>query len=492
MEAKVSNQLGLSFDDVLLIPNKSNVLPSQVQLTTKLGPLTLGIPLMSAAMDTVTESETAISIALMGGLGVLHKNMSAKSQAAEVKKVKRFQYAVIPNPITVREGESIRDLKAKVDETGVTGFPVVNEENVLVGMCTGRDIRYSTDDTLKVHQVMSQPVKSLKYGATPDQAKEFFMQNKIEKLPLLDSQGRLVGLMTSKDLRRAADHPRALRDNEGQLIVAAAIGVSEEELNERASLLVSEGVDCLVVDSSHGHSSGVLSAVKFLRKTHPDIIIVAGNIATAEAAKDLVEAGANIVKVGIGPGSICTTRIVSGVGYPQLSAVMDVADYVRANHPDVGVIADGGIRYSGDITKALAAGAHAVMLGSLLAGTDESPGETILYQGRSYKSYRGMGSVAAMKKGRGDRYFQGGIESEAKLVPEGVEARVPYRGQLSQVLFQLLGGLRSGMGLIGSETIDGLFDQAKFLQISPGGLNESHVHDVTITSEAPNYTGRRH
>ena len=492
MGAKISEQPSLSFDDVLLTPEKSSVLPSQVQLKTSLGPLTLGIPVLSAAMDTVTEADTAIALSLMGGLGVLHKNMSARSQASEVKKVKRFQYAVIPNPITVREGESIRDLKTKVEETGVTGFPVINEQGVLVGMCTGRDIRYCEDETLQVSQVMSAPVKSLAQGASPEDAKSFFMKNKIEKLPLLDEQGRLVGLMTSKDLRRAADHPSALRDQEGRLVVAAAIGVGSQDLNDRAEQLVAEGVDCLVVDSSHGHSEGGLKAVEFLRQRYPELILMGGNIATAQAAKDLIAAGVNIVKIGIGPGSICTTRMVSGVGFPQLSAIMDVAAYTRQHHPEVGIVADGGIRYSGDITKALAAGAHAVMLGSLLAGTDESPGETILYQGRSYKSYRGMGSLAAMKKGRGDRYFQGGIQSVSKLVPEGVEARVPYRGPLSQVIFQLLGGLRSGMGLVGAESIAHLYEKGRFIQISSGGLSESHVHDVTITAEAPNYSGRKH
>lgn len=476
-----------SFDDVLLEPGYSEVLPSDVNLGTKLGPLNLNIPIISAAMDTVTESKTAIALGLMGGLGVLHKNNSADGQARHVKRVKNFQNAVILNPITVRADQPIAEVLALIEETGVSGFPVLDENGVLTGMCTGRDLRYASAKQKKVSDVMSSPVKSLPHGASQDQAVEFFRKYKVEKLPLVDKKGKLKGLITSKDWRYQADHPYALRDERGSLLVAAAVGVLEGGL-ARAEALVREGVDALVVDSSHGHSKGVLTTVEMIKKKYPGVVIIAGNIATAQGALALAKAGADVVKVGIGPGSICTTRIVSGAGMPQLSAVMRVSDAIRAKYKNVGIISDGGIRYSGDITKALAAGADAVMLGSLLAGTDESPGETILYRGRSYKSYRGMGSLGAMKRGSSDRYFQEGAES-TKLVPEGVEARVPYRGKLKDVVHQLLGGIRSGMGLVGAADLKELRTKSNFTRISPGALKESHVHDVAITSEAPNYSG---
>ncbi len=479
----------LAFDDVLLEPCYSEVLPTQVSLQTQVGPLRFNIPLLSAAMDTVTESETAIALALLGGLGVLHKNMTPEQQASEVRRVKKFQHAVISDPITIRDTDSIAAVKRIIQETGVTGFPVLDLEGRLLGMCTERDIRYVQDDTLMTSQVMSSPARSLRAGASADEAREFFLKNKVEKLPLVDQNGRLVGLMTSRDLRKSQEHPDALRDERGSLRVAAAVGVMESsEQLERADLLVKAGVDCLVVDSAHGHSRGVLATLKKLRELYPKLILVGGNVATPQGAEALVQAGADIVKVGIGPGSICTTRIVSGIGVAQFTAVREVAQHLRKHFPKVGVIADGGLRYSGDVTKALAAGAHAVMAGSLFAGTDESPGEVVLYGGRSYKLYRGMGSLSAMRQGSRDRYGQAGVVDAKKLVPEGVEARVPYKGPLRQVVDQLMGGLKAGMGYVGAATLDELVAKARFRRITAGGLKESHVHDVSITAEAPNYS----
>lgn len=485
---KLDLELSLSFDDVLILPGYSTVLPTQCEVATRLGKLQLKIPLLSAAMDTVTESKTAIAMALMGGLGVLHKNASPEEQARMVRRVKKFQHAVIHSPLTVRAAQTIGEVQQLIEETGVTGFPVVDDSGVLVGMCTGRDIRYVTDSTARVADIMSSPPRSLPIGATRSQAEAFFRDYKLEKLPLIDRDGRLGGLITSRDWRQAVSHPSALRDRNGSLAVAAAIGVGDEGL-ERAAAQVEAGVDCLVVDSAHGHSEGVLSTLRKLRERYPDLELCGGNIATAEGALALCDAGASIIKVGMGPGSICTTRVVSGVGVAQFSAVVEVTQAVRARYPHVSIIADGGIRYSGDVTKALAAGADAVMIGGLFAGTDESPGDIVLYQGRSYKSYRGMGSLAAMKKGSKDRYGQAGVEEVSKLVPEGVEARVPYRGPLVRVVEQLLGGLRAGMGYVGASTLPDLQARARFRRITPGGLRESHVHDVTITAESPNYSG---
>ena len=481
--------LALAFDDVLLEPGYSNVLPHEVKIDSQLGPIPLKIPVLSAAMDTVTESQTAIALALMGGVGVLHKNCTPEEQSGEVKRVKKFQHALIAQPVTVLSSQTIEDVKRVIRETGVTGFPVLDSKGVLVGMCTGRDIRYASDDSTRVSEIMSSPPKTLRLGATREATVEFFKKYKVEKLPLVDEAGHLKGLITSKDLRQATDSPLALRDSEGALYAAGAVGAGPKEGIERAAALVAAGVDAIVVDSAHGHSEGVLSTVRELRKRHPKLCIIGGNVGTPAGALALVEAGADIVKIGIGPGSICTTRIVSGAGVPQLSAVLDIAQALRKNHPNIGIIADGGIRFSGDITKALAAGAHAVMMGSLFAGTDESPGETILYMGRSYKSYRGMGSLGAMRRGSKDRYFQGQIKENSKLVPEGVEARVPYRGSLSQVVHQLLGGLRSGMGYVGAGSLPDLYSKARFRRISTGALRESHVHGVNITAEAPNYSG---
>ncbi|MBU6375898.1 MAG: IMP dehydrogenase [Bdellovibrionales bacterium] len=479
--------LSLAFDDVLLEPGYSSVLPTEVSVATRVGPLTLSVPLLSAAMDTVTEADTAISLALLGGLGVLHKNMPAEDQAAEVRRVKRFQHAVIADPVAVQVTDSIERVRQVMQETGVSGFPVLDASGRLVGMCTQRDIRYISDLKLQVGQVMSAPALSLPVGASIAQAREFFLKNKVEKLPLVNPDGQLGGLITSRDLRMAQEHPLASRDEKGSLRVAAAVGVSDNE-DRRAELLVGAGADCLVIDSAHGHSAGVIQMISRLRKKYPKLPLIAGNVATASGAEALCTAGADIVKVGIGPGSICTTRIVSGIGVAQFTAVYEVARFIRSKFPQVGVIADGGIRYSGDVTKALAAGAHAVMMGSLFAGTDESPGERVLFGGRSYKLYRGMGSLGAMKQGSKDRYGQAGVKDSNKLVPEGVEARVPYKGPLKHVVEQMLGGLRAGMGYVGAADLQQLVEKARFRQITAGGLRESHVHDVAITAEAPNYS----
>lgn len=481
-------ELTLSFDDVLLLPGHSSVLPTDCKVDTRLGGLFLHMPILSAAMDTVTESQTAIAMALMGGMGVLHKNCPPEEQARMVRRVKKFQHAVISSPLSIHPDQTIAQVKQLIAETGVTGFPVVDAHGVLLGMCTGRDIRYVTDEKARVADIMSAPPHSLPLGATRAQAEAFFRRHKLEKLPLVDAEGRLGGLITSRDLREAQSHPSALRDAEGSLMVAAAVGVGQEGL-ERAAQQVAAGADCLCVDSAHGHSEGVLTTLKALRERYPTLPLIGGNIGTAEGALALVEAGASVVKVGMGPGSICTTRVISGVGVAQWSAVVEVAQTLRRTHPEIGIIADGGIRYSGDITKALGAGADAVMVGNLFAGTDESPGEIVLYQGRSYKSYRGMGSLAAMRKGARDRYGQQEVDEPSKLVPEGVEARVPYRGSLKQVVEQLIGGLRAGMGYVGACDLVELRKRARFRRITPGGLRESHVHDVTITAESPNYSG---
>ena len=489
LSRRLNSELSLSFDDVLLEPGFSETLPSEVNVSTRLGPLQLNIPVLSAAMDTVTESQTAIALALLGGMGVLHKNGTPEFQAGEVRRVKKFQHAVISNPVTVTQHETIATLFEIIAETGVTGFPVISDSGKLVGMCTGRDIRHVSDRSTRVVDVMSSPVHSLGVGATPDQATAFFRKYKVEKLPLIDSEGRLIGLITSRDLRQATDSPLAVRDQNGSLRVAAAVGVGPEQGLARAEVLVQAGVDALVVDSAHGHSAGVLGTLRDLRAKYKNLVLIGGNVATLAGAKALIEAGAQVVKIGIGPGSICTTRIVSGAGVPQLTAILNVAEQLRKEFPNIGIIADGGIRYSGDATKALGAGAHAIMLGSMFAGTDESPGETILYMGRSYKTYRGMGSLGAMKRGSSERYFQSTTREASKLVPEGVEARVPNRGSLAQVVHQLVGGIKSGMGYVGAKDMTELYAKACFRRISAGALRESHVHDVTITRESPNYSG---
>jgi len=479
----------LSFDDVLLVPQKSSCLPSDVQLKTHLGNLQLNMPLIAAAMDSVCEARLAVKMSLLGGLGVIHKNMSPVRQVNEVKKVKSFQNAIILNPVTVSPEDSVEDLYQKTHDTGITGFPVVDSQGKLVGMCTRRDIRYVDNMNLKIKEVMSTPVKFMQKDAKESEAKLFFKTHKIEKLPLVDESGRLSALMTSKDFKRVQKYPLAIRDQQGRLMSAAAVGVGEFEGLERTRLLVEAGLDVVVVDSAHGHSDGVIQTAKQIKQEFPDLKVVAGNIATKKATQALIEVGVDVVKIGIGPGSICTTRMVTGVGIPQFSAVLEVSDYVKEIKSEkVGVIADGGIKLSGDITKAIGAGADAVMIGSLLAGTDESPGDMILWQGRSYKAYRGMGSLGAMKEGSGGRYFQGKIKERRKFVPEGVEARVPYRGPLEQVIYQLCGGLRSGMGYVGAANIKELKEKAQFVKISNSALRESHVHDVAITAEAPNYS----
>ncbi|MEZ4814250.1 MAG: IMP dehydrogenase [Bdellovibrionota bacterium] len=475
----------LSFDDVLLRPGLSSVLPSDVSTGSQLGPFSLSIPLLSAAMDTVTESEMAIALSLRGGLGVVHKNLSIEDQVSEVKKVKNFQHAIIRNPLTVKPEDNLDDVKAIVSESGISGFPVIQADGKLVGILTERDFRYAPPKLKKVKDVMTSDVFSLKEGSSKEDSLEFFRKYKVEKLPLVDKKGILTGLITSKDWRKTESFPQAQRDTLGSLRVAAAIGAGDEGL-ARAKALIEAGADCLVLDSAHGHSQGILETLKKATKLG-DVSFIAGNVGTSEGAEALIKAGADIVKIGIGPGSICTTRIVSGVGVPQFSAVYEICSSLRKKYPKVGFVADGGIRYSGDMVKALAAGAHAVMLGSLLAGTSESPGEQILYRGRAYKKYRGMGSLPAMKKGSKDRYGQAGVEA-SKLVPEGVEARVAFKGSVNDVIYQLLGGLRSGMGYVGAKDLNELAEKARFVRITANGLRESHVHDVQITAEAPNYS----
>jgi IMP dehydrogenase len=484
--------LALTFDDVLLLPGYSEVLPSEVKLVTQLTrKLSLNIPLLSAAMDTVTESKTAIVLAQEGGLGVIHKNLSPKDQAFEVEKVKKSEWGMILDPITIAPQALIREALALMSTYKISGVPVAEKDaqgkKKLLGILTNRDLRFETNLDQRVDTRMTKmPLVTVPEGTTLEQAKKMFQEHRIEKLPVVDDQGFLKGLITIKDLKKQQAYPGANKDRLGRLMCGAAVGVGAESLS-RADLLVEAGVDVLFVDSAHGHSKGVLNAVSELKKRHgARVEIVGGNIATFEGAEALILAGADAVKVGIGPGSICTTRVIAGIGVPQLYAVSEAARAGRKH--GVPVIADGGIKYSGDITKALAAGASSVMIGSLFAGTDESPGETVLYQGRSYKTYRGMGSMGAMSQAQSskDRYFQSDIDEVGKLVPEGIEGRVPYRGSLGFNVHQLLGGLRAGMGYCGAATIESLTD-AKFIQITGAGLQESHPHDVVVTKEAPNY-----
>ena len=476
----------LTFDDVLLMPAESAVLPAEVDTTTRLtNSIPLNIPLISAAMDTVTESDMAISMAQAGGIGVIHRNMSVDSQAAEVYRVKRFESGLVLDPVTISPGSTIGELRAIKSQHGFSGFPVVDDSGTLVGIITNRDIRFVSDDSVKVSTMMTTDVVTVPEHVDPEVAKKLLHQHRIEKLIVVDDDGGCAGMMTVRDIQQSRDNPKSCKDSQGRLRVAAATGTGDKGV-ERALALYEAGADAVVVDTAHGHSHGVIDTVKEIRDQAADSAqIIAGNIATGAAAEMLIDAGADAVKVGIGPGSICTTRIVSGVGVPQLTAVMGVVETCIGN--DIPVVADGGIKYSGDIAKAIAAGADSVMAGSVLAGTDESPGETILYQGRSYKVYRGMGSVSAMSQGAHERYFQSEQGDTRKYVPEGIEGRVPARGPVDNVLYQMIGGLRSSMGYTGNGSIVEMKANCNFVRITNAGLSESHVHDVEITREAPNY-----
>ena len=476
-------QEGLTFDDVLLVPAYSEIIPRDIILKTRLSKnITLNTPLISAAMDTVTESKMAIAMAREGGIGIIHKNMSIERQADEIDKVKRSENGVIVNPFYLSPEHMVTDANALMAKYHISGVPIC-ENNKLVGIITNRDLKFMTDFNVKISDVMTKDnLVTAPVGTTLEQAQEILRKNKIEKLPIVDENFSLKGLITIKDIEKAVEFPNSARDKKGRLLCGAAIGVTANMM-DRVRACVAAQADVLSLDSAHGHSKNIVDAVKAIKAEFPDITLVAGNIATAEAAQDLIKAGADCLKVGIGPGSICTTRIIAGIGVPQISAVYDVA-CVAAKY-DVPVIADGGIKYSGDIVKALAAGANCVMLGSLLAGCAESPGETEIYQGRQFKVYRGMGSIAAMNDGSSDRYFQEGAK---KLVPEGVEGRVPYKGTLSDTVFQLIGGIRSGMGYCGCQTIELLQQNAKFVKITAAALRESHPHDISITKEAPNYS----
>lgn len=473
--------VALTFDDILLIPAKSTVLPSEVNLKTKLTrALSVNIPLLSAGMDTVTEARMAISMAREGGIGIIHKNMSPEEQAKQVDTVKRSEHGVITNPFSLEPEATVAEADALMERYRISGVPIVRNGK-LVGIVTNRDIRFETNYKRKVSEIMtSNNLVTAPEGTTLDQALEILAAHRIEKLPLVDGEYNLRGLITIKDIEKARTYPNSARDNQGRLLVGAAVGIASDTM-ERAEVLVNAKVDVIVVDTAHGHSKGVLEMVSRLKQAYGNVQIIAGNVATAEATRDLIDAGADAIKVGIGPGSICTTRVVAGVGVPQVTAIMNCAD--AAKDTGVPIIADGGIKYSGDVAKAIAAGADTVMVGSLLAGTDESPGALEIYQGRSYKVYRGMGSIGAMRAGSKDRYFQA---DQKKLVPEGIEGRVPYRGTVADSVYQLMGGLRAGMGYCGAPDIPAL-KKAQFVQITNAGLQESHPHDVQITSEAPNY-----
>lgn len=476
----------LTFDDVLLVPAHSTVLPNTADLRTKLtSAITLNIPMISAAMDTVTEARLAIALAQEGGIGFIHKNMSIEQQAAEVRKVKKYESGVVSDPVTVRPDMTIAQIKELSHKNGFAGYPVVTDGNQLVGIITGRDVRFVIDLSQTVEQIMTQKDRlvTVREGAPREEVVALMQKHRIEKVLVVNGDFKLKGMITVKDFQKAERKPNACKDERGRLRVGAAVGAGAGN-EERVAALVEAGVDVLLIDSSHGHSQGVLDRIKATRKAYPDLQIIGGNVATAAGAKALVEAGVNAVKVGIGPGSICTTRIVTGVGVPQITAISDAVDALEGT--GVPVIADGGIRFSGDVAKAIAAGASCVMVGSMFAGTEEAPGEIELYQGRSFKSYRGMGSLGAMSKGSSDRYFQTDNAAD-KLVPEGIEGRVPYKGRLKEIIHQQMGGLRSSMGLTGSATIDDMRTKAEFVRISGAGMKESHVHDVTITKEAPNY-----
>lgn len=477
---------GLTFDDVLLVPAKSEVLPKDVQLQVKLtDKVKLNIPIISAGMDTVTEAEMAIAMARQGGLGIIHKNMSIEQQADQVLKVKRSESGVITNPFFLTPEHQVFDAEHLMGKYRISGVPIVNneDEQKLVGILTNRDLRFIQDYSIKISDVMTKEnLVTAPVGTTLDEAESILQKYKIEKLPLVDENGILKGLITIKDIEKVIEFPNSAKDKTGRLLAGAAVGVTKDTMR-RVEALVKAQVDVIVIDTAHGHSKGVIETVKQVRDAFPSVAIIAGNVATAEATRELIEAGADIVKVGIGPGSICTTRVVAGVGVPQITAVYDCATEARKYGKTI--IADGGIKYSGDIVKALAAGGHAVMLGSLLAGVSESPGETEIFQGRRFKVYRGMGSVAAMEKGSKDRYFQ---EDNKKFVPEGIEGRLPYKGPLTDTIYQLIGGIRSGMGYCGTKDLEELRENAQFIRMTGAGLRESHPHDVQITKEAPNYS----
>ena len=482
---------GLTYDDVLLVPGRSEVMPRQVSTATQLTRnVDLNVPVLSAAMDTVTEADLAIAMAREGGAGVLHKNMSVEDQAAEVRRVKRSESGMILDPITISPHDTVADARDMMAHYSIGGIPVVDESNKLVGIVTNRDVRFEHDGSTAIHKMMtSDDLVTAPVGTTLDEAIQILQNHKIEKLPVTDEEGYLKGLITFKDIRKRRKHPNAAKDEHGRLRVGAAVGITAEVL-DRVSALVEVGVDFVVVDTAHGHSEGVIETVQQIASRFGEQVdIVAGNVATAEGTTDLIEAGADCVKVGIGPGSICTTRVVAGVGVPQLTAIMECAGAARAHN--VPIIADGGIKQTGDIPKALAAGANTVMIGGLFASVEESPGETIIYEGRKYKSYRGMGSVSAMEQGSKDRYFQDAEDDLKKLVPEGIEGRVPYSGTLSEVMHQMVGGLRAAMGYTGCATVPELFEKAEFVRTTAAGIRESHPHDVEITAESPNYYGHR-
>jgi len=476
-----------TFDDVILSPRYSEVLPSEVDVSVKLTQrITLNIPILSAAMDTVTEFRTSIAMAQEGGIGIIHRNLSIPAQAGEVERVKKYESGMIVNPLAVRPRTRVSEALEIMVKNDISGLPVVKPDNTLHGIITNRDIRFEKNMDLKIDKVMTprKELVTVKEGTTLFEAKELLHKFKIEKLPVVDNDFKLCGLITMKDIEKIEKFPKASKDAMGRLLVGAAVGVDRHS-QERVDELVAAGCDVIVVDTAHGHSKRVIESLKHIRKKYPDINLIAGNIATSEAAEDLIKAGADCLKVGVGPGSICTTRVIAGIGVPQITAIRGVCSVAKKH--DIPVIADGGIKYSGDITKALAAGADSVMVGNLLAGSDEAPGEVVLYQGRTYKVYRGMGSIEAMKAGSRDRYAQDDEMMEAKLVPEGIEGRVPYRGNIGAIIYQLVGGLRAGMGYTGSATIKELQENAKFLKLTNAGLQESHVHDIVITKESPNY-----
>lgn len=480
-------KVGLTFDDVLLIPNKSNVLPSAVDVKTHLTKnIILNIPIVSSAMDTVTESKMAIALAREGGIGFIHKNMSIEEQKEEVILVKRNESGMIIDPITLNPDSTVEEALDLLKKYKISGLPVTLEDKKLVGIVTNRDMKYVKDYSLKVKEIMtSSNLVTAKEGISLEEASKILWEHRIEKLPIVDENFILKGLITSKDIDNAKSYPNASKDKKGRLLCGAAVGVNPNSL-ERVKALVEAEVDVITIDSAHGHSENVINLVKEIRNLYPNLELIAGNICTKEAAKDLIEAGVNCVKVGIGPGSICTTRVVSGVGVPQMSAIDEVVSFCKDK--GITVIADGGLKYSGDIVKALAVGADTVMLGSLLAGCKEAPGEEVIYQGRKYKTYVGMGSLQAMKRGSADRYFQNKDIELKKLVPEGIEGRVPYKGEVQDTIYQLIGGLKSGMGYCGAHNLNELFEKARFIQITAAGLKESHPHDIFITREAPNYT----